>query len=345
MNNAETKTNVALIFGGRGQEHNISVKSAKFIYPLIDRDLFRVYPVLISKTGRWLLCGECDLLPKREVYPAITRCGGALVAKDELIPIGCAFPVLHGDFGEDGTVTGALESAGIKYVGPGVRAGAITSDKIYTKIVAEHLGIPTAKWVCGKGEATSELIDTVRERAEAAFGYPMFIKPSRLGSSIGASVARSRRDFATSYKKAAELCDGVVIVEELVDIDFELECAYFGTKSKQIFTNPGQIKSGSDFYDYESKYVLNTASVSAEGVSRDIAERINGYARRLCGFLEIRHLSRFDFFLTKSKDILFNEINTIPGFTEISLYPKLISLAGISGRELVNTLITDALSN
>lgn len=345
MNNAETKTNVALIFGGRGQEHNISVESAKFIYPLIDRDLFRVYPVLISKTGRWLLCGEGDLLPKREVYPAFTRCGGALVAQDELIPIGCAFPVLHGDFGEDGIVTGALESAGIKYVGPGVRAGAITSDKIYTKIVAEHLGIPTAKWVCGKGEATGELIDTVRESAEASFGYPMFIKPSRLGSSIGASIVLSEGGFSASYKKAAELCDGVVIVEELADIDFELECAYFNAESKEIFTNPGQIKPNSGFYDYDSKYIFNSASISTDGINDDIAERIKEYSKRLCDFLEIRHLSRFDFFLTKSGNILFNEINTLPGFTEISLYPKLISLAGISPGELVNTLITDALSN
>lgn len=341
MKNDNKPTAVALIFGGKGKEHDVSVLGAKFIIKNINRECFTVYPVLIDKTGKWFLCAD-DFTPKFEVYPTLSDCGGGLAYEGGFIPLGCAFPFLHGDMGEDGTVPGALETAGIKYVGSGVRAGAVASDKILTKIVAEHLGIPVAKWICARGEATDALISKVSDDAEKAFGYPMFIKPSRLGSSVGASVVRNKKEFFVSYKSAADLSDGAIIVEELVDIDFELECAYYGTKSKEIFTNLGKIKASSAFYDYESKYINGSADISTGGVRSDVSKEVQSYSRRLCNFLEIKNISRFDFFLTKSGKILFNEINTVPGFTESSLYPRLAAEAGVPTEELINSLLEDA---
>ena len=342
MKNNNKPTSVALIFGGKGKEHDISVLGAEFIIKNINRELFTVYPVLIDRTGKWLLCTD-DFTPKFEVYPTLSDCGGGLAYEGGFIPLGCAFPFLHGDMGEDGTVPGALETAGIKYVGSGVRAGAVASDKILTKVVAEHLGIPVAKWICARGEATDALIDKVCDEAESAFGYPMFIKPARLGSSVGASVAKDRKDFFISYKNASNLSDGAVIIEELVDIDFELECAYYGIKSKEIFTNLGKIKANSAFYDYESKYISGSACISTGGVRDDVSKEVQSYSKRLCKFLEIKNISRFDFFITKSGKIIFNEVNTVPGFTESSLYPRLVAEAGIPTDELIHSLLWDAM--
>lgn len=347
-----SKPAVALLFGGRGCEHDVSVSGAKFFFPLIDEKNYTKIPVFISRLGEWLIpadrkdgdsieaiaSGELPLIPVTPAY----RCGvGGLFAWGEFIPLCAAVPLLHGNFGEDGIVQGALENAKIPYVGCDVSSGALISDKAYTKILAEKLGIPTVPWVLGIGEGE---LDIAREAAERAFGYPMFIKPARLGSSVGAARIGTKEKFATAYRKAAELGGGRVLIEKHVKVSRELECAYFKDKSKELFTGIGEIAYNGGFYDYKSKYGRDScADVSdTSDLPLPITEKILAYARALIRYLGIRDLSRIDFFLTEDGELLFNEINSFPGFTGASLYPRLLEGCGIPPRELVCRLIETA---
>lgn len=347
------KHTVALIFGGRGYEHDVSVEGAKFLYSLIDRELYDTLPVYISRSGEWLAptkpCEDISrlVLGKICTVGVTPTCkngtGGVLFPSrqdsGEFIKICAAIPLLHGDFGEDGIVQGALENARIPFVGCDTSAGAILSDKVYTKIVAEHLGVPTVPWVTAIGKSTAE----ARALAESGIGYPIFIKPSRLGSSIGAALAKDVESFNTAYELAKEVGNEKVLIEKYIEVEKELECAYFRGKSKELFTKPGEISTNRDFYDYSTKYEINAAAVlDCAEVSEDIQKQINEYSRALVEFFGIRDLSRIDFFLARDGTLYFNEINTFPGFTEHSLYPRLLSLAGVNPRELVSELISRA---
>ena len=212
---------VAILFGGMGKEHDVSLMSAEFILSKIDREKFTPLPVLITKEGLWVLVNDANADEGKICYPARTRLGSGLMTETEFIPLLAAFPVLHGDFGEDGTVQGALECAGISYVGCRVTAGAISADKAYAKIVAEHLGVPTAPWVLGFKTPTPDYAAEVKKRAELSFGYPMFIKPAGLGSSIGAFKVVSEREFASAYLQAAQLQQRA-LVESALDVELEL---------------------------------------------------------------------------------------------------------------------------
>ncbi len=346
------KPAVALLFGGRGCEHGVSVSGAEFFFPLIDENAYTKIPVYINKNGEWLIPQDenpsADIkkivsgyIPLTPVTPAL-RCGaGGLFTEKGFLPLAAAVPLLHGDFGEDGVVQGALENARIPYVGCGVLSGAVISDKAYTKIIAEHLGIPTAPWILGTETEDPRML---RERAESSLGYPMFIKPSGLGSSVGSSRVRTASEFDFSYKKAAELGCGRVLIEKYISISRELECAYFKDKSKELFTDVGEIHCAGGFYDYENKYGSKSAAAVSDRAElpRDITKKIHAYSRLLVGYLGIRDLSRIDFFLSEEGELLFNEINTFPGFTGISLYPRLMERCGIPARELVRRLIEAA---
>ena len=326
------KKRVALIYGGRGYEHSVSVAGAKNLISLIDGERYETLPVRISKTGELLLCSpHSDGNGGICVYPVYRNgCGGLLTEGGEFIPLDCAFPLLHGDFGEDGTVQGLLTSARIAFVGCDTRASAICLDKAVTKAVAEALGIPT---VSGR---------LITDQACPKVKLPAFIKPDCLGSSYGAGCAETTEQFEEIFKSAYSLGGGRVLVEELKCPVRELECAYFEAQGEKLFTTAGEILCDG-FYSYEKKYsALGAKTAARADISRSDAVKMREYSEALCSFIGIRHLARIDFFLSDGI-IYLNEINTMPGMTETSLYLRLLSEAGISPEEAVNRLLSDAI--
>ncbi len=327
---------IALIYGGAGAEHEVSLMGAEHLLGLIDREKYIPYPILITKGGAWLAEGD----PEREIRIRLGERGGTLTEGDKAIPIAAAFPLLHGDFGEDGCVQGLLECARIPYVGSRVTAGALSADKILTKDVARTLGIPVARGV----EITDALPSAqAMSLAEGEVGYPMFIKPSGLGSSVGAHAVFCRDEFAPAYLDATECGTGRVLIEEYIEDKREIECAYLSYGGRDIFTHPGEILS-SGFYDYSEKYSEDsrTKTLVRADIPKSVAERIIRFSRMLVLHIGIRHLARIDFFLSGT-EVLFNEVNTMPGFTASSLYPALIGELGISGTELITSLIEGAI--
>ena len=223
------KISVALIFGGEGCERDISLRSAKSIYEMIDKERFSVLPVYISENGDWYAQRE---MPSGEIprdiptFPVRIEGRSGFLVKGHVGTVSVALPILHGELGEDGVIQGALEAAHIPYVGCDVISSALTIDKAYTKAVAASLGIPTARWVSSDGRTASE----VKALAEEAIGYPMFIKPARRGSSIGASRVDTAEDFYPAYDIAA--IHGRVIVEECISVKYEVECGFLSLDGK-----------------------------------------------------------------------------------------------------------------
>ena len=336
MNNNETKTkNALLLFGGEGCEHDVSVKSAEFILSKIDRARYEPVPVMIERSGTWTECktgGGCFL------WRGVS--GGGLMTESGFVPIDVAFPILHGNLGEDGVIQGALRASGIPTVGCGCTACALSADKAYSKLLAEHLGMKTAPWVLGDREPTDEYIFEVRRRAELSFGYPMFIKPCSGGSSIGISRIVCADEFLGAYRTAAEI-DRRVIVESAVDVSLELECACLVTKDKQLFTKIGSINLSGGFYDYESKYRGGAQSPFAP-ITPILSDAVCRMSAELFSAISAEQIARVDFFLTRGREVIFNEINVMPGFTATSLYPCLMERCGFSPTELVSALLEGA---
>ena len=346
------KKQVALIFGGTGCEHAVSVAGAKNLYPRFDREKFRVLPVIITKEGKWLtdegyaekdLDGFLGAVSRGNVsdtFPVRLGEKRGFISPSGIIECSCAFPLLHGDGGEDGVIQGALRTAGIPFVGCDTQASAVCADKGFTKAVARWLNIPVVPWIYACGESAVDFVCLV----ERTLGYPVFVKPARLGSSVGAGIARSRPQLMRVYKSASELGGGRVIAERYVEGARELECAYFSVNGKVLFTNPGEIISSGGFYDYGAKYTEeSSAKVSTDCHADDeVKELIRSYAQKLCRVLGCVGVSRVDFFLDRDGKIYFNEINTMPGMTDTSLYPRLLSAYGISVSEMLTELMEDS---
>ena len=341
------KPTVLLLYGGKGCEADVSENGAIYLRSLIPTDSYNLIPVFIDKRGGWFIKEPGDSAqpsPEAAVTPAIKGGLGGIITNGDFLEVDCAFPLLHGDFGEDGVIQGALAAANIPYVGADNYLGPLAMDKAYTKIIAESLGIKCAKSVLGIRGSDSYGRDSVKCIAERNFGYPMFIKPARLGSSVGASAVLCEEDFLRAYSAADAVCDGRVLIEELVDIALEAECAVFRVKNKEIITDFGCISCKCGFYDYGKKYSGESgASVSDfSDIDPQAKSIMREYSSRLTDVLGIRHLARIDFFITKKGEVLFNEINTMPGFTGGSLYPKLLARAGIDPSWAVSQMIEDA---
>lgn len=338
----EQRPTVALIFGGRGCERDVSILGAPYLYSLIDKEKFNVLPLLIMDNGEFVrasVMSDGSINPQKasaHLYRMFGR--GGVLSDGDFTPVSMAFPLLHGDFGEDGTIQGALSEVGISYAGCDVTASAISLDKILTKIIAEGLEIKTARYTWGTGRDLTK----IQETAENKIGYPMFIKPARLGSSVGISEVKCADNFATAYKNASV---SRVLIEERIDIAYEAECAYFSVKNKEIITTPGGICCNEGFYDYDKKYITGDGVEVSESVpiSENLSKKLVEYSRILAHTLGLRHLSRIDFFITKNGEIVFNEINTMPGFTSTSLYPRLLKKSGLEPADAVNMIIKDTL--
>ena len=332
------KLSVALIYGGEGCERDVSKNSRNNLRLLIDNERFEVIDVYISDNGEWFLLKDGDAATP--TFPMAKDGKHGLISGTEIVEIDVAIPCLHGNFGEDGIICGALTAAHIPTVSEDVYASSLAADKAYTKTVCEHLGIPTAAWRLSVGESAEEALS----HSESLLTYPMFIKPARLGSSIGACPVRQRDDFIPAFNKAKHLAGDRILVEKEIKIKHELECAVFGAKERKILPG-GTVYSNGIFYDFKAKYNSGdlTAAVSEEYASSPTAKKAAEYAERLADFIGINMISRIDFFVAENDDIYFNEINTFPGMTKTSLYPRMAELL-CGGKGFINELILSALN-
>ena len=344
--------NILVLFGGCSSEHDVSVVSASSVIKNIDPEKYNIYMIGITKDGKWYLYeGPVDALPEDKwltagkLTPAVVSPdqgvhGITVVHEDgsENVRIDVAFPVLHGKNGEDGTIQGLFQLAGIPFVGCDMTSSAISMDKILTNTVADQNGIAQAKWDYVTEYDYKTGVKTLDEIA-TKLGFPIFVKPANAGSSVGISKAH---DF-DELKAAVELAlqhDTRILFEEFID-GYECECAVLGNDDV-INGIVGQITPANEFYDYDAKYsnaasILNIPAL----VSEELRDKVACEARKTYKALGCSGFSRVDFFVTKADGrVLFNEINTIPGFTNISMYPKMIEAAGISYSELCDRLIT-----
>lgn len=348
------KMRVAVLFGGRSGEHEVSLNSAASVIAALDKDKYDVVPVAVNKEGRWLtgispeqlMPGEkpagqgCS--PETVILPADPTIRGLSAIGEgtgnTVTGIDVVIPILHGTFGEDGTVQGLLELANIPYVGAGVLGSALGMDKVLMKVVLAQYGLPIAGfWSCLRGEwetGTEKVIGQV----EKSIGYPCFVKPANLGSSVGISKAHDREELVQAMDLAARF-DRKIIVEEFIDAR-EIEVSVLGNDDP-IASLPGEIIPSKEFYDYEAKYLdgLSKLIIPAE-LPADTVSKLQELAVKVFKVLDCAGLARIDFFLRRSDgEVLVNEINTIPGFTRFSMYPKLWEATGIGYRELLDRLI------
>ena len=333
MYRPDKRKTVALLYGGKGVEHRVSCLGKSYVKGLIDKEKYRILLVFIDQDGDWYIERDDEKTP---AYLSMTEVGGRLVTQKGTEKIDCAIPLLHGDFGEDGRIQGALDTLGICYIGASALTGALCSDKGYTKDIALSLGIPVARY---KRIKRGTPFFTLKDECEE-FGYPLFIKPTSLGSSVGAHEIWCESDLEGIFNELEKLGTDLLI-EELVEDKRELEVGFFSALGRTIITHPGEPKC-QGFYDFEKKYSTGTSITTVAEVDEGTKEKLAQYSRKLAERLGLRHLSRLDFFLSGEK-ILFNEINTFPGFTEASLYPRLIIEAGIEPHRLINDMIEDAL--
>ncbi len=322
---------IALLYGGEGHEHEVSVMGYRYVLKLLKGANYDVKAVYIDKNGRWFIGEE-------QVFPH--RCGdkGFLQTESgDKITVDAAIPLLHGDGGESGEVQGALKIAGIPFIGADTLTGAICLDKHYTKCIAKELGIPVADWVCfPKGTD----VDTALAMCEAKLHFPVFIKPRRLGSSFGAHAAHTQEEFREAFTQSSSISEGLTIAEELIENKRELECAFYSANGQTVISNPGEILN-MGLYGFEEKYVNSAKTSIQANVDEGVKELIKNYSMLLGERCCLRHLARIDYFLSDNK-LIFNEINTFPGFTEQSLYPKMIEAAGISPQKALQAFIEDA---
>lgn len=345
------KKTVAVLFGGQSSEHEVSCKSAMTIAGNIDKDLYNIILIGITKEGNWLHVNSLEDIKsgvwkdgheKAVISPNAVDKGVYFIKGDaiKIQTIDVVFPALHGLCGEDGTVQGVLELAKIPYVGCGVLASSIAMDKLYTKVIVDKLGIKQAKYV---SILKSELkdMDASVKKVEASLSYPVFIKPSNAGSSRGVSKANNAEELVEGLNEAIKH-DRKILVEETI-VGRELECAVLGGEDCRS-SGVGEILAASEFYDYDAKY-NNTESKTV--VSPELPEGVEAKIRKasvdIFKALDCYGLSRVDFFLTKdTNEVVFNEINTLPGFTEISMYPMLWEAKGIGKPQLIEKLIQSA---
>ena len=346
------KLSVCVLFGGISPEHEVSLRSAEFVLNSLDSEKFNVFPVGITKNGDWILYAGTDysLLPTGEWkdYPENRRAAISPVRGQGLLSfegdcvvrewIDVVFPVLHGENGEDGAMQGLLQMAGIPYVGPHVAASAVAMDKTLTKLVVDQAGIRQAAWMLVRSSDVDMRLDWVMDQVEKKFAYPVFVKPAGTGSSVGVSKASDREALKIALIKATAY-DAKVLVEEFIS-GREVEVAVMGNESP-VASICGEIDSGAEFYDYDAKYVTDTsvAYIPAR-ISEDVSEQVRDAAVRIYSAIGCQGLSRVDFFVTYEGDeVVFNEINTLPGFTSISMFPKLFAASGIPAEQLVEELL------
>ena len=325
------RVRVAVLLGGRSSEHEISLASARSVLNALDPERYETVAVEIGRDGRWeLSAGATDGASVAETLPVPAESVPATLGDVDVV-----FPVLHGPFGEDGTVQGLLELAGVPYVGAGVLGSALAMDKDVFKAVMRDRGVPV----------TNNITLRQGQGPENPFGYPVFVKPARLGSSVGISKANDEEELATAVALAFEH-DEKVLVEELVE-GVEVECGVLGNE-EPLASLPGEIVShgsaGADWYDYAAKYEEGGMDlVIPPRLEQETVELVQELAVRAFVAGECEGMARVDFFVKAEGEVLVNELNTIPGFTATSVYAKLFEASGVPYPELVDRLVQLAL--
>ena len=347
------KIKVGIIFGGKSAEHEVSLRSAKNVIEAIDKDKYEPVLIGVDKKGKWLLVDSSKFL-LNSGNPKLIRLNNETSQSVALVPqsdgkivnldihesdksIDVVFPILHGPFGEDGTVQGLLKLANIPFVGAGVLGSAVGMDKDIMKRLLRDAEIPIGKFLTFK-----EKDIPTYEKAVKGLGLPFFVKPANMGSSVGVSKVREEKDFDKAIREAFKY-DRKILIEENI-LGREIECSVLGN-DYPIASVPGEVIPNHDFYSYEAKYIDEHGAVLEipANLSGDIVKKIQELAVKTFKTLSCEGLGRIDFFLKENGDVLVNEINTIPGFTSISMYPKLWEASGISYTELIDRLIKLAL--
>jgi D-alanine-D-alanine ligase len=340
------KLRIGVLFGGKSAEHEVSIQSAQSIINAIDRNRFEVIPIGIDRTGRWHIDPDRVLLEaKRDIPLASTEVSlkkngensslVSVLSNDTIEYVDVVFPVLHGPYGEDGTVQGLLKLADIPYVGADVLGSAVGMDKDVMKRLLRDAGMRIAPFRAFGHDADSR---RMVEEALAEFGLPLFIKPANLGSSVGITKAATATE-AVDGVRAAFTYDTKVIIEKFIP-GREIECSVLGNRDP-IASIPGEIRPVHGFYSYEAKYIDENGAeliIPAE-ISEAATELVRSTAVKAFKVLCCSGLARVDMFLAEDEAVFVNEINTMPGFTRISMYPKLWSASGIDYTELISRLI------
>lgn len=344
--------NLLVLFGGQSSEHKVSCKSVASVLENIDKSAFRIYVVGITTAGKWFLTDaslseiiDGSWEKSEQNLPVVLSSNrafkGLLVKEAETwmhLDIDCIFPVMHGELCEDGAIQGLFELCGIPYVGPNISASACSMDKTLTKLVAASSGVRQAAFCVLTKQQIDSSLENAIELVENKFNrqYPLFVKPASAGSSVGISKVYNRNDLVIAFEKASNVCSKILIEEMITGR--EVEVAVLGNESP-IASVVGEVLAANDFYDYEAKYE-NSASKTVIPANIDpvSSEKLRSAAIKVYQALGCSVMSRVDFFLLPGGDIVFNEINTLPGFTTISMYPKLWEASGLSYQDLITEL-------
>ncbi len=337
---------LVVLFGGRSAEHEVSCTTAAHVLRALDPTRYDVVPVGIERSGRWVLAAEAaealatgaHALPDRlAVAGAELEPVGSLTAGDDEVPT-VVLPLLHGPFGEDGTVQGLLELADVPYVGSGVLGSAVSMDKGVAKDVLAAHGIPQCAWLTLRAD---EAVGDVLDRAADRLGFPIFVKPANMGSSIGVSKVTDRDGLGAAVAEAARFDEWLVLEEGVVGR--ELECAVLGNRTPRASV-VGEVRPGADFYDYEDKYDDGAELLIPAPITAPMSDELRAVALRAYRALRCEGMARVDFFWEEDgRGPLVNEVNTIPGFTPISQYPKLWQASGLPYARLLDELVALAL--
>ncbi|MBE6783480.1 MAG: D-alanine--D-alanine ligase [Ruminococcaceae bacterium] len=344
---------VLVVFGGVSSEHDVSTVSAKFVIENIPSDKYEVLMLGITKQGEWFkYTGKTENLPEdkwtedkenltKAVISPDSATHGLLVFEEDGVKteyIDVVFPVMHGKNGEDGTIQGLMQLAGIPYVGCDCASSAVCMDKTLTNTVADCAGIPQAKWIGVTKYEYSLDEDKILDKAEEYLGYPIFVKPANAGSSVGVTKVSSRENFKDAMTTAFNE-DSKLVLEEGI-VGKEVECAVMGN-NEPVAGQVGELVPANEFYDFEAKYISDASKLFIPArLSDEMLEKVKKAACNAYKALGCSGLARVDFFVRESDgNIMLNEPNTLPGFTSISMYPKLMKAAGIESGDLLSKLI------
>ena len=340
------KKRIVIICGGKSVEHEISVQSTKNVIEEIDKKKYQVILLGITKKGSWVVFSDSNILSEKNLKIIEESSDNVRVtidpgSKEPLVGLGkidAVFPITHGTYGEDGALQGLLKTLHIPFVGPSILGSSASMDKDMTKRILKEAGLPVVKGRVLNRQSLIEIHEIIED-----LGFPLFVKPANLGSSVGVTKAHDMEELKKAIDTAFQY-DTKILIEEGID-GREIECAILGNEEKKASV-PGEIIVHDTFYSYDAKY-LNAEGASLgipADIPEDIVKKVQEYAVRACNSLEVEGMSRVDFFLDKENKLYINEINTIPGFTKISMYPKLWEISGISYTDLIDHLLQLAIA-
>jgi D-alanine-D-alanine ligase len=347
------KLRIGVVFGGRSSEHEVSLVSATSVIKALDKNKYEVVPIGITKEGKWLSSSQTlallksgkglDRLPERVLLPDPTQKGlvefRTKAASTTKEPLDVVFPVLHGPYGEDGTIQGLLDLANVPYVGAGVLGSALGMDKIAQKQIFERLGLPVTEYCAFLFKEYQRAPGMWLKKIERALSSPWFVKPANLGSSVGITKAHTRRELQAAILEAAKY-DRRILVERSIENAREIECSVLGNDDPQASV-PGEVIPSNEFYDYDAKYVDGKSQIIVPAaLPKRVTKKIQDIAVTAFKAIDCAGMARVDFLVTRERyKIYICEVNTIPGFTSISMYPKLWEASGLSYSKLLDSLI------